>query len=458
MLEDQLSGVRLKKLPVGDTIFYLNPSTLSLLQADSVAVAILDSGIEGNEDILADPAMTYGEERVKEVLNELQVPGSSNLSIHSSEGTIEWKPAELALQDLTLTLTEGCNLQCRYCWQGSVKSNRSMSETTARQVVDFLLRQSSPNKGLKLRFYGGEPLLKFDLIKAIVRYAEDASKESGREISLYITTNGTLMNKEVISFFAEHRVSVDVSIDGLPEIHDRNRRFPNGSGSYEITEARLRDLLAYLPATHVAISMVVTRGSISCLEESISHLRAMGLYRIRVNPVDRISDPDLAFTERELVHLARYYEDRLLEFSGLTDNPYEYTLSRYWRNVKSKLKRKVRCVAGCDGLCVSPDGYLYPCSGFAFSRAYNLGHVSTGLDPSKMSHWLQARGTVDESPVCRECWARYYCGGGCYYRALEDHGDLRIPSRSDCMERQIMIESALRCKLELWIKQSRNSP
>lgn len=450
MFEYTNLDLEFKKIIVDDIIFLLNPRTLSLFEVDAVTAAIVDlCGKNSGEEILAKLAPIHGEQPVREALQEL---------VHLHEASpLKDTIQEAQIRGIALVITESCILRCKYCFRSDPRRNSRMSEEIALQAVDFLIKHSPAEEGLSIHFTGGEPLLYSELIKAVIEYTERVTNEIGRKIKFIITTNGILLTKEIVDYFAKHKISVNVSIDGLPEAHDRYRCFPDGQGSHKYAVAGLMNLIHALPMNDIAVNMVVTHETISCLKASYSYLRSLvesTRIKITILPVVA-SDPTLMLTREDLVQLAEFYESvyRL----GSLWNPFASYPYRYWQIGVTLGKKKHRCRAGYIAVCVSPGGFLYPCEQLASRNYYSLGHVTSGFDPHKKSIWQRARASVDDSPKCSKCWARYYCGGGCYYRALEENNDPLIPSEADCLERQIVLEAALRCKLRLMLRQRKGS-
>lgn len=430
-------SVELKKLEVDGSIYYFHPETYRTYAVDHETTIQLDLALEHHDDA-----------RV------LQLLGVDDSCLHNYQP--DWDPTSAGTQ-VTLLLTESCNMRCRYCWQGNKKSSRHMSDKTAQLAVDFLMQHTAASGRIRLRFFGGEPLLRYDVIQQIMPYAQAKADQHHRDLLFIITTNGTLLRPPVVDFLARYRCLVDVSLDGLPEVHDKQRIYPNGSPTHAEVEKALVDVLSKTHPDLVSVSITIHHQSLPDVEKSVEYVRQLGVSRIRISPV-QTSDPTLRLTRDDYNQLAAYLQTKYVQYGGTAKNPYQHLVKHnYLDRLDLKVRRRQRCVASHSGFCISPSGDIYPCSGFALQGLYALGHVKTGLEQAKKDQFVAACGTVDQSPVCQECWARYLCGGPCYQNSALEHQNLRCPTLGDCLESEIFIESALKGRIALAAKASQTN-
>jgi len=352
----------------------------------------------------------------------------------------------LRLRTLVLMLTYSCNLACRYCYEdreeGCVPPGdgqgwgggapREMSPESVRENVRFLLDQAGENRKVSIVLFGGEPLLRFPLLRDSVREARAMAEARGKEISFSLTTNGTLVTREVAAFLRENGVSVCVSIDGPREVHDVNRPYASGRGSYDDVERGIGFLMENRNAVPLAARVTLGRGAVD-VRKTFRHLRGLGFDEVGFAPASAAEGSGAALTGGELDQvldgfggLATEYVDdvrerRMPAFSNLTQilalihrgNPMPYP-----------------CGAGVGMLAADPSGVFYPCHRLC-GIGDPMGDPSRGIAPDARGRFLDGARRRRET-ACEECWAKNFCAGGCYHDAYLRQGDLFAPSTHYC--------------------------
>lgn len=391
---------------------------------------------------------TYDDAEIGRALECLRKRGL--LLLHTaSSGTAE--PLAAPITHLELNVAQDCNLRCRYCIveQGSFGARRQqMSAEVARQAVDFLLRESGEASFCGFTFFGGEPLLNFAVIEDVVLYSQEQAARQGKQMRYFLITNGTLFNDENIAFIKKHRIRVQVSLDGPPAVHDRLRSNAAGRGSHAAIVASLPQLLTDY-AEQVFIRATVTRYSppTPALLDYLADFGAnlVSLHYVMAEEADYALDP--AARERlkaEYTALAR----RFLTGAPAGDFSAVNFFRPYMAHFCSGRRRRTCCAAGASMLGVSASGGLYPCKDLAEREEYRLGHVATGLDRERLARWRSYL-DVDSRPLCRDCWARYICGGGCLSWAIKLRRECLRPVEMECELIQHLIELAIWVHLEL---------
>jgi len=334
------------------------------------------------------------------------------------------------LRVLTLNVSQNCNLRCRYCLvqQGSYgKPPQMMEEQVARQAIDFLLRKSGESSTLRLNFFGGEPLMNYKVIRRVIPYAEAEAARQGKRIEFWLYTNAILLDEKKIAFLKAHQVNVQVSLDGPPEVHDRMRPTVSGKGSYAITTAHLSQLITGY-AEHVILRATLTPHYLDTLDV-LAHLAHFGTKRISLEIVCGSNGDclfDAASRERlkeEYTRLARHVLAHSPEGDLTAVDPF----IKYLFHFCTGRPRYLFCGAGTSLLGVSASGDIYLCHNLAELPAYCLGHVASGLNRVALARCVFWHDVHEKQP-CRECWARYICGGGCLWEANASHG---VPDRPD---------------------------
>lgn len=349
------------------------------------------------------------------------------------------KPAA-PLKTLVLHVTDACNLGCAYCYHGRSGGSpgpgegrgRAMTAETARRAVDFLMAASAGLEEVVLVFFGGEPLLNLPLMAGTVEYARQRSAEAGKKVSFAVTTNGTLLTPRSIAFLHGNGIGVTVSMDGIASVHDRFRRFPDGSPSYRAILPGVRALLD-APRKKPVVARVTVAETPDHVPGTLDHLLALGFSEAGFAPVttdDGAFQLDGPAMDR-LLDQFRLLSGRFLEtalagdFLGFT-NLVDLLVTLHEGEVKSH-----PCGAGLGLFSVSPDGGLYLCQRFTGREEGRMGDLENGLDADRVAAFRGAAG-ADRKPECRSCWVRAVCAGGCYHEALIREGRLTAPNRHYC--------------------------
>ena len=363
-----------------------------------------------------------------------------------------WLLRRSGVRHLELMVTHACTLRCRYCYGAAIgagsrhlygEDDAEMPWEVAERGVEMLLRASGRAARVSLTFFGGEPLLALDLIRAIVPHARERAAAAGKALDLSLSTNGIGLSAEVVELLVANDIGCQVSIDGPPEVHDANRLTAAGAGSYALALPGIRRLLAARPG-RVTARVTVARGAVR-LPEVVEHLLGLGFGAVHVEPalggcagcgVDADDVAAVCEQNEALARLlvARVRDDRVFAYHNLVRHV------RSSRVVRQRLAH--HCGAARTLLAVARDGSLYPCHRFVGMAEYRMGDVWSGPDLALQRRVLGL--TVDERPGCRECWARYLCGGGCWKHAVDAHGALERPDEAlTCRLMRHQIECAL---------------
>jgi len=361
---------------------------------------------------------------------------------------IRSSPPRLKL--LFLNLVHECNLRCRYCFAGEGQyrgPQERMSRDVVRRSVDLLLSDSDPDdEGVLIRFFGGEPLLDFPLLRWATEYAAARGEDRGKKVGFSIFTNGTLVTPEIASFFREHDFEVLVSLDGPPETNDRMRVTADGRGSYGRTLAGIRTLQRILGARRVGCRIVLTPSNLD-LVGIVNHMQGLGMWKLMLGPVWETGAEEYSFAPRDVdrlkegfTELARAYLrsvlNREVHFLGISP------IGGFaFRQLEGMNKDVYYCLAGRKSMVVTPSGELYPCFHFIGRRSFHMGDVRAGIDERVRRRFSE--NFTDNRPVCSECWARYLCGGGCPADSLAMHGDIDLPNTTRCEIHRHVLELSL---------------
>jgi uncharacterized protein len=323
------------------------------------------------------------------------------------------------VRSASLAVAQACNLGCSYCYAdgGSFGAKpASMPWHVARATVDRLFEGARPGERVQIAFLGGEPLLQRGLIHDAVAYAHGLSVQRGVPVSYGLTTNGTLLNDADAAFFAEHGFAVTISVDGIGDVHDRQRPMRDGRGSFELLLKRAAPLLGRLA---VSARVTVTPANLD-LTETLDGLLKLGFASVGFSPTlatpnrqGALRDEDFATLLEQLIACGRRFEAETL-----AGRRYGFgNLVTALREIHRGTHRPYPCGAGAGYVGVAADGRASVCHRFVGSRHGQLGSVLDGLDVAAQGRWLTERHVHRQEP-CRACWARYLCGGSCHHEAL----------------------------------------
>jgi uncharacterized protein len=406
-------------------VFALDPPTSAVLRAVSEDT-LSDDGI------VAALADRFDAGAVRAAIAELVEVRAIGYEQQAPEQPVKMLPMmPFPLNTMVLNVTNQCNLACTYCYEyGEDKivdtehgrQSKFMSETTALESVEFLLRESG--QVAHLTFFGGETLLNFPVLKSTIAYARRRAAEEGKEIDFSLTTNATLLKPEIIEFLAEHRVGVTISIDGPRELQDKFRVFHNGAGSYDVVAPKIKELLRVHRTRPIGARVTLTSDTLD-ITRIYRHLtEEIGFWEVGFAPVTTSPQQQYAIGERGF--------DRMLgQFRALAAEFLEHAAAdkhHGFSNVKDTLEeihkgvsKAYPCGAGLGLLGVSTDGDVALCHRFAGSDAHKFGTVRDGIDRGAQTAFLQRHHIADKTD-CSTCWARPLCSGGCYHEAHVRYG------------------------------------
>ncbi|MEY9387523.1 uncharacterized protein ABIF93_005780 [Bradyrhizobium japonicum] len=326
------------------------------------------------------------------------------------------------LHALSLAVAQKCNLGCTYCYAGQGEfggAPKDMSLQTALRSVQLLVDGAEPGARVNLAFLGGEPLANRAVLRAATEHALALAQRRGIGATFSITTNGTLLTEDDAAFFERHGFAVTISLDGLRDVHDRQRPFRNGAGSFDRIMARVRPLLAAQRKMQVSVRATITPGN-NNLRESLDYFLGLNFHSVGFSPVLHASARNQELSARELEDFLAAMVDCGAEFERrlLRGERYAFTnVINALREIHRGTHRPYPCGAGAGYLGVSAEGDLAACHRFVGDEAGRMGNLSMGVDQAAQARWLAERHVHHQVP-CRDCWARYLCAGGCHHEVI----------------------------------------
>ncbi len=353
---------------------------------------------------------------------------------------------------LCLHVAHSCNLNCSYCFasQGKYKGERAlMSFEVGKQALDFLVGHSGKRVNLEVDFFGGEPLLNWNVVKDLVAYAREIEGRHNKKFRFTLTTNGVLVDDEVIEFANREMHNVVMSIDGRPEVHDRFRVDYSGRGSYEQIIPKFLKFARARGERDYYVRGTYTHHNVDFTED-LFHLADLGFTRLSMEPVVCAPDDPCALTDEDLPVLFEQYEILAKEMLRREREGKPITFYHYMIDLEHGpciYKRISGCGSGTEYLAVTPWGDLYPCHQFVGDDAYRMGNVWDGVTNTEMRDEFK-HCNVYARPECADCWARLYCSGGCAANAYHAAGSITGTYEYGCklfrkrMECAIMMQVA----------------
>ncbi|MBR1724402.1 MAG: thioether cross-link-forming SCIFF peptide maturase [Ruminococcus sp.] len=395
----------------------------------------------------------YPEQELRECYEEL-VSLYNDKILFSEDDYEKYALAAVAspVKAMCLLIALDCNLRCEYCFAGKGdygKGRTLMTYETGKQAIDFLIQKSANRRNLEIDFFGGEPLMNFEVVKQIVEYAREQEKLHDKNIRFTITTNGTLLNDDKIDFINEQMYNVVLSVDGRPCINDRMRKTVNGKGSYTYFIDKYKKLVEKRGDKEWYVRGTYTKYNLDFTEDILS-LYNEGFEQISIEPV--IADPSepYALTEADLPAIFAEYEklsDKIKEIksSGRFINFFHFMLDL--DQGPCAIKRLRGCGCGNEYVAISPDGDIYPCHQFVGVDEYKMGSLNDGSFDTEMKLDF-ARAHVYSKPECKKCWAKFYCSGGCNANNYTFNKDIRAAYKLSCDIEKKRLECAIALKAE----------
>ncbi|MDE7394674.1 MAG: thioether cross-link-forming SCIFF peptide maturase [Clostridiales bacterium] len=357
------------------------------------------------------------------------------------------KPSGI-IKSMCLNICHNCNLACAYCFADEGKysgARQSMTADIACKALDFLVEKSGDRHNLEVDFFGGEPLLNTDVVIKAVEYGRHLEKTHNKKFRFTITTNAVNLTDELSDFFNREMYNVVLSIDGRKEVHDRVRKTQGGKGSFDTV---LKNALAF--ARKRGDKQYYVRGTYTALNKDFAAdalaLADAGFRSVSLEPVVLPSSHPLALHEEDLPQLYEQYEILAKEYYERRKSDDTWFSFFHFiidlENASCLNKRYSSCGAGTEYVAVTPTGDLYPCHQFVGEQPYKMGNVSSGEVNAQLYDKFCENNLAYKS-VCGDCWAKYYCSGGCASNAVHFNGDLKKPYALACALMRKRLECAL---------------
>ena len=356
-------------------------------------------------------------------------------SFEPMAGTLKARTSGV-VKALCLHIAHTCNLNCSYCFasQGKYHGERAlMSYEVGKRALDFLVENSGTRRNLEVDFFGGEPLMNFDVVKQLVAYARSIEKEKNKNFRFTLTTNGVLVDDDVIEFSNKEMSNVVLSLDGRKEVHDRYRVDYAGNGSWEKIVPKFQKFVNARGGKNYYMRGTFTHANPDFLED-IKTMLNLGFSELSMEPVVAASDDPSALTQEDKPVVMKQYEDLAKLMLERDKEGKPFTFYHYMIDLKGGpciYKRISGCGSGTEYMAVTPWGDLYPCHQFVGDEKFKLGDIWSGVNNKKIQDEF-ASCNVYAREECRDCWARLYCSGGCAANAYHATGSVKGVYKYGC--------------------------
>ena len=351
------------------------------------------------------------------------------------------------IKALCLHVSHDCNLRCQYCFASTgdfgTGHRMTMDIETAKKAINFVIERSGARRNIEIDFFGGEPLMAMDTVKATVEYARSLEKEHNKNFRFTITTNGVLLSDENIEYINREMSNAVLSLDGRRSVNDNMRKTVNGDGSYDVILPKFRKLVSGRGEKDYYLRGTFTRHNRDFAGDVI-HIADQGFRSVSVEPVVGSPDCDYTFREEDLPEILEEYERLAAELVKRDDvNFFHFNVDL--SQGPCVIKRLRGCGAGCEYVAVTPEGDIYPCHQFVGNEKYKLGSIGDGTFDLELSRKFAGL-NIYTRPDCKDCWARFYCSGGCSASNLLVNGDIKKPNRFGCDMQRKRLECAIAMK------------
>lgn len=405
---------------------------------------------EIKEQLKADYSETELIEAIEEVA-ELEKEQELFTEDEYEDYIIDFKKRPTVVKALCLHIAHDCNLACKYCFaeEGEYHGHRElMSYEVGKAALDFLIANSGNRRNLEVDFFGGEPTLNFQVVKDLVKYGREQEKIHDKNFRFTLTTNGVLLNDEVMEFANQEMANVVLSIDGRKEVNDKMRPFRNGSGSYDLIVPKFQKLAESRGQNNYYVRGTFTHHNLD-FSKDVLHLANLGFKQVSVEPVVAQETDDYAIREEDLPKLYREYDDLAIQMVQRRKEGNDFNFFHFMIDLEGGpcvAKRLSGCGSGTEYLAVTPWGDFYPCHQFVGNEKFCMGNVKEGVTNLTLRDEFKSC-NVYAKDKCRDCFAKFYCSGGCAANSYNFHGDIHNAYDIGCKLQKKRVECAIMIKV-----------
>lgn len=446
------------KFKQGENYFVLDVNTGAVHIVDELVYDLVcDEGMRSKEELLKTLSEKYEKKVISEAYDEIAELINDGL-LYSEDRYEDIAHSSMDDRDyikaVCLNIIHGCNLRCKYCFadEGEYNGHKGvMSLETAKKAIDYVVKRSGPRKNIEIDLFGGEPTLIMDTIKEIIKYARDNEKQWNKNIRFTMTTNSTIFNDEMMEFMDKEMGNIILSLDGRKSVNDKVRIKADGSGSYDDILPNIKKMISKrTPGKTYYVRGTFTRANTDFYEDVMAMVNE-GFREISIEPVVLPDEHPLSLREEDLEAIMENY-DKLYEDMARRKREKDEEYTFYHFNIDLNggpcvYKRISGCGAGFEYVAITPQGAVYPCHQFVGKEEFKLGSIYDDSYDAELGKKFK-KAHIYNKPKCRECWARFYCSGGCQANNFSFNGDMNIPYEIGCKMQKKRIECAIALKAE----------
>ncbi|MDY4840227.1 MAG: thioether cross-link-forming SCIFF peptide maturase [Lachnospiraceae bacterium] len=408
------------------------------------------------EEIVAELKNQYKEEEIKEAYDEVEELKEAKELFTPDEYEdyiTEFKQRKTVVKALCLHIAHDCNLACRYCFaeEGEYHGRRAlMSYEVGKAALDFLIANSGSRRNLEVDFFGGEPTLNFQVVKDLVKYGREQEKIHNKNFRFTLTTNGVLLDDDIMKFANKEMSNVVLSIDGRKEVNDYMRPFRGGQGSYDVIVPKFKKFADSRNQNNYYVRGTFTHHNLD-FSKDVLHLADLGFKQISVEPVVAQETDDYAIRKEDLPQLFEEYDKLAAEMVRRHKEGNDFNFFHFMIDLEGGpcvAKRLSGCGSGTEYLAVTPWGDLYPCHQFVGNEKFLLGNVTEGIKNTEIRDEFKSC-NVYAKEKCKSCFARFYCSGGCAANSYNFHGHINDVYEVGCELEKKRVECAIMIKAAL---------
>lgn len=354
------------------------------------------------------------------------------------------------IKSMCLNISHDCNLRCEYCFaaKGDFGTGRElMPLKIAKNAIDFLVENSGPRHNLEVDFFGGEPLMNFEVVKATVKYARSLEKKYNKNFRFTITTNGLLLSDDKIDFINQEMSNVVLSLDGRKEINDKLRVTSKGCGTYDIIVPKYQKLVNERRDKDYYVRGTFTRNNLDFANDVIK-IADLGFDQISIEPVVLNENLEYAIKKEDLPRIYKEYEKLALEMIKRKKEDKCFNFFHFMIDLEQgpcAIKRLRGCSCGNEYIAVTPSGDIYPCHQFVGQEKWNMGNVTTKSFNNNIKEYF-AKTNIYTKEKCKDCWVKFFCSGGCNANSWQYEGDVAKSHNISCELEKKRVECALMIK------------
>lgn len=401
-------------------------------------------------------AFKYPEEDIIDALSDIQELIDAEELFTADiykDYVVDFKKRQTVVKALCLHIAHDCNLACQYCFaeEGEYHGRRAlMSFEVGKKALDFLIANSGNRRNLEVDFFGGEPLMNWDVVKQLVAYGRSQEKEHNKNFRFTITTNGVLLNDEIMDFCNKEMSNVVLSLDGRKTVNDKMRPFRGGQGSYDLIVPKFQKFAESRKDKDYFVRGTFTRNNLD-FSEDVIHFADLGFEKLSIEPVVAPPEADYSIREQDLPQIMEEYDKLAKEFIKREKEGRGFKFFHFMIDLSQGpcvAKRLSGCGSGTEYLAVTPWGDLYPCHQFVGMEDFLLGNVDEGVTNTRIRDEFKLC-NVYAKDKCKDCFARFYCSGGCAANSYNFHGSITDAYDIGCQMQKKRIECAIMIKAAL---------